>query len=67
MFARVLPFAVLIAEVVAFHRRILFRPEYVLPWDFRNLHWPFAELQAASLRLGQFPFEYLPFHGLKMS
>ena len=45
----------LLAEVVLFHRKVLFYPGYIFPWDFRAVHLPLATFVADSLRRGEFP------------
>lgn len=50
------PFPVLLAEALAFHRKVLFRPaKYVIPWDLRYFHLPLAEFVARSFRQGHLP------------
>ena len=50
-----MPYAILLAEVIVFHWRVLFGKNYVIPWDLRYFHLPFAELQAHCLREWQLP------------
>jgi hypothetical protein len=45
----------LVAAVFVFHRRVLFDPDYIFPWDFRAVHVPLATLIANSFRRGEFP------------
>ncbi len=52
---RVLPFAVLLAEALAFYRHVLFYGGYVIPWDLRYYHLPIAEFMAKSFRAGELP------------
>ena len=49
------PYAVLLAEVLAFYRRVLFVPGYVIPWDLRYYHFPIAAFAARCLREGALP------------
>jgi hypothetical protein len=46
---------VLFAEVLAFHRQVLFQHGYLFPWDFRGVHLPLATFIAGSLRRGEMP------------
>src|SRR5713101_7046271 len=56
MKASVWPCAVLLIEVLAFFRKILFQPrEFVIPWDLRYYHMPLAEFMAKSFRHGHLP------------
>jgi hypothetical protein len=45
----------LIAAVLVFHRRVLFDPDFIFPWDFRAVHVPLDTLIANSFRRGEFP------------
>jgi hypothetical protein len=45
----------LVAAVLVFHRRIIFDPDFIFPWDFRAVHVPLATLIANSFRRGEFP------------
>jgi hypothetical protein len=45
----------LVAAVLVFHRRVLFDPDFIFPWDFRAVHVPLATLIANSFRRGEFP------------
>lgn len=47
---------VLLAEVLFFHRRILFSSAWTIPWDLRDYHLPLAEFMAGCLRAGELPF-----------
>jgi len=49
------PAAVLLAELLIFHRRVLFSSNWTIPWDFRDYHLPLAEFMARSLREGRLP------------
>lgn len=55
MARRLLPAAVLLAEVLLFHHRVLFSRAWTIPWDFRDYHLPLAEFMARSLREGRLP------------
>src|SRR5215472_6348456 len=52
---RLWPYAVLLAEVLAFYRRVLFVPGYVIPWDLRYYHFPIASFAARCFRDGTLP------------
>lgn len=52
---KLIPYALLLAEVLLFHRYVLFYPDYVFPWDIRYFHYPHAFFMAESLRHGQLP------------
>ena len=60
------PYAVLIAEVLLFFRRVLFDFSYVIPWDLRYYHFPMMAFMARSLRAGELPlwdpYSYCGFH-----
>jgi hypothetical protein len=45
----------LLAEVLTFHRHVLFQHGYLFPWDFRGVHLPLATFIAGSLRRGEMP------------
>ena len=45
----------LLAEVLAFHRQVLFQHGALFPWDFRGVHLPLATFIAGSLRRGEMP------------
>jgi hypothetical protein len=49
------PYAVLVAEVLLFYRRVLFDFSYVIPWDLRSYHFPMLAFMARSLRAGELP------------
>ena len=49
------PYGVLLAEVLAFYRLVLFVPGYVIPWDFTYYHFPIFDFLARSLRSGELP------------
>jgi hypothetical protein len=49
------PYAVLVAEVLVFYRRVLFDFSYVIPWDLRYYHFPMLAFMARSLRAGELP------------
>ncbi len=51
---RLLPYVVLLAEIVLFHRRVLFS-DFVIPWDLRGFHLPHAHLYADALGRGELP------------
>src|SRR5712692_8060117 len=47
---------ILLIEVLAFFRKILFQPgEFAIPWDLRYYHMPLAEFMAKSFRQGHLP------------
>jgi hypothetical protein len=52
---RLLPYAVLLAEVLVFYRHALFREGYVIPWDLRYFHLTHASFIAESLKRGELP------------
>jgi hypothetical protein len=52
---RVLPYLLLLLQAVLFFRHVLFLPGYVIPWDLRSLHLPYASFLADSLARGEFP------------
>ncbi len=53
---RLLPYGVLLVEVIAFFWRVLFLPAtYVIPWDIRNFHLPHAAFLARCLDAGYLP------------
>lgn len=52
---RLLPYAVLLAEVLLFFRQVLFQEGYVIPWDLRYFHYSHAEFIAESFRRGELP------------
>jgi len=52
---RLLPYAVLLAEVLVFFRLVLFGEGYVIPWDLRYFHYPHAAFLADSLAAGELP------------
>jgi hypothetical protein len=45
----------LVAAVLVFHRRVVFDPDFIFPWDFRAVHVPLATLISDSFRHGEFP------------
>lgn len=45
----------LVAAVLVFHRRVVFDPDFIFPWDFRAVHVPLATLISDSFRRGEFP------------
>src|SRR5579863_10368834 len=47
--------AALCVAALVFHRRVLFYPGFVFPWDFRVVHVPLATLIADSFRRGEMP------------
>ena len=47
--------AALAAAALFFHRRILFYPGFIFPWDFRMVHVPLATFIADSIRHGHAP------------
>ena len=49
------PFLVLLAEVLAFFRHILFYGHYAIPWDFRAYHLSQAWFIARSFGRGELP------------
>ena len=49
------PYGVLVAEILAFYRLVLFVPGYVIPWDIQEYHLPLATFIANSLRRGELP------------
>ncbi|HXM40823.1 MAG TPA: hypothetical protein VN924_06195 [Bryobacteraceae bacterium] len=52
---RTWPLLVLLAEVLAFFRHILFYGHYAIPWDFRNYHLSQAWFIAQSFARGELP------------
>jgi hypothetical protein len=52
---RIWPLCVLLAEVLAFFRHILFYGHYAIPWDFRYYHFSQASFVARSLARGELP------------
>jgi hypothetical protein len=53
--ARLLPYLLLLAEVLLFFRHVLFYGGYVIPWDLRYDHYPIAALVAESFGKGELP------------
>jgi hypothetical protein len=49
------PYAVLIAEVLLFYRRVLFDFSYVIPWDLRSYHFPMLAFMARTLHAAELP------------
>ena len=50
------PYAVLLAEIALFYRKVLFHPgTYAIPWDLRYYHLPLVEYMARSFRRGHLP------------
>src|ERR1035441_4679932 len=49
------PLLVLLAEVLAFFRHILFYGHYAIPWDFRTYHLSQAWFIARSFARGELP------------
>ena len=52
---RIWPLCVLLAEVLAFFRHILFYGHYAIPWDFRYYHLSQAWFVARSFQRGELP------------
>jgi hypothetical protein len=52
---RIWPLLVLLAEVLAFFRQVLFYGHYAIPWDFRYYHFSQASFVAQSLARGELP------------
>jgi len=52
---RLLPYAVLLAEVLLFFRHVLFLGGYAIPYDLRGFHLPHASFIARSLERGELP------------
>jgi Bacterial membrane protein YfhO len=52
---RVLPYLVLLAQVLVFYRHVLFHEGFVIPWDMRYDHFPIASFIAESLKRGELP------------
>jgi len=52
---RAWPLFVLLAEVLAFFRHILFYGHYAIPWDFRTYHLSQAWFVARSFQRGELP------------
>ncbi len=50
-----LPLLFLLAQVLAFHRAVLFSKRYAIPWDMVDYHLPLAGFFARCLRDGQAP------------
>jgi Bacterial membrane protein YfhO len=55
LLARVLPYLLLLAEVLLFFRHVLFYGGYVIPWDLRYDHYPIAAFVAESFERGELP------------
>lgn len=53
--ARLVPYALLLAEVLLFFRHVLFYGGYVIPWDLRYDHYPIAAFVAESFERGELP------------
>lgn len=53
--ARLLPYLLLLAEVLLFFRHVLFYGGYVIPWDLRYDHYPIAAFVAESFERGELP------------
>jgi hypothetical protein len=53
--ARLLPYLLLLAEVLLFFRHVLFVGGYVIPWDLRYDHYPIAAFVAESFERGELP------------
>ena len=51
----VIPYAILLAEVLVFYRHVLFYDGFVIPWDLRYDHFPIASFMAESLGRGELP------------
>ena len=51
----IVPYVVLLAGVVVFHRQVLFTADAVIPWDFRYFHFPNAAFIADALAEGRLP------------
>ena len=51
----VIPYAILLAEVLVFYRHVLFYDGFVIPWDLRYFHYPIASFMAESLGRGELP------------
>ena len=49
------PLLVLLAEVLAFFRQVLFYGHYAIPWDFRYYHLSQAWFIARSFARGELP------------
>jgi hypothetical protein len=45
----------LVLQALVFFRHVLWVPGYVIPWDLRGVHLPYAYLYADSLAKGQLP------------
>lgn len=52
---RILPYLLLLAEVVVFFAPVLFTAGYVIPYDLRSYHLGPAALAARMLKAGQLP------------
>ncbi len=55
LLARLLPYLLLLAEVLLFFRHVLFLGGYVIPWDLRYDHYPVAAFVAESFERGELP------------
>lgn len=55
LLSRLAPYAVLLAGVLAFFRRVLFSPQFIIPFDLPGYHLPLARYAARSLGTGEFP------------
>ena len=55
MLRKAWPLLILLAEVLAFFRRVLFYGHYAIPWDFRAYHLSQAWFIARSLARGELP------------
>ena len=53
--ARLLPYLLLLAEILLFFRHVLFYGGYVIPWDLRYDHYPVAAFVAESFERGELP------------
>ena len=53
--ARLLPYLLLLLEVLLFFRHVLFYGGYVIPWDLRYDHYPVAAFVAESFERGELP------------
>ena len=52
---RATPLLILLAEVLVFYRKILFLPDYAIPWDAQGYHLPLLHFAATRLRRGEIP------------
>ena len=54
--ATLVPYLLLLAGVLIFHRAVLFQPDRGIPWDLPGYHLPQAVFLSESLHRGEIPF-----------